>query len=163
MPIYMGIFDKPNVLNTALRGIVTVKGYEGWTELKGVALGTTQSSATAGTGGQSGKTTASEIVVSKLMDGASEVLSRPSSWRTGKLVAIAYVRRATPTLTMVLRDAVVTYRSLSGPGDSVTNEPMESITLNFSQITYNDLDKSPDTTRQSMQQLSDQWSDPAPS
>ena len=95
------------------------------------------------------------------MDGTSEVLSRPSSWRTGKLVAIAYVRRATPTLTMVLRDTVVTFRSLSGHGDSATNEPMESITLNFSQITYNDLDKSPDVTRQSLQQLSgaaaDSW------
>ena len=161
MPIYMGVFDKPNVLSKDIRGSVTAKGYEGWIELQSAALGTTQSSATAGTGGQSGKPTVSEIVVSKLMDGSSEVLSRPSSWRTGKLVAIAHVRRATPTLTMVLRDTVVTFRSLSGHGDSATNEPMEIITLNFSQITYNDLDKSPDVTRQSLQQLSDQWSDPS--
>jgi type VI protein secretion system component Hcp len=160
MPIYMGVFDKPKVLSKILRGSVTAKGYEGWIELQSAALGTTLSSATAGTGGQS-KTTASEIVVSKLMDGTTEVLSRPSSWRTAKLVAIAHVRRATPTLTMVLRDTVVTFRSVSGRGDSATNEPVEIITLNFSQITYNDLDTSPDVTRQSLQQLNDQWSDPS--
>jgi hypothetical protein len=50
---------------------------------------------------------------------------------------------------------------VSGRGDSATNEPVEIITLNFSQITYNDLDTSPDVTRQSLQQLNDQWSDPS--
>ena len=40
MPIYMGIFEKPNVLDKNFRGDVKAKGFEGWIELQSAQLGT---------------------------------------------------------------------------------------------------------------------------
>ena len=39
MPIYMGIFEKPHVLDRKFRGEVKAKGYEGWIELQSAPLG----------------------------------------------------------------------------------------------------------------------------
>jgi len=39
MPIYMGIFEKPHVLDRKFRGEVKAKGYEGWIQLQSAQLG----------------------------------------------------------------------------------------------------------------------------
>ena len=155
MPIYMGVFDAPNVLSKDFRGSVTAKGYEGWIELKSANVRAQRSIAAAGNGGGTGKSTASEIVIYKLMDSTSGALFRESSWGKGKLVVIAFVRRGQPTMTMILRDTLVSDRGMAGHDGIARSEPTESLTLNFTQITYNAQDKSPDVTRQSLHQLSD--------
>ena len=40
MPIYMGIFEKPNVQDRNFRGEVKAKGFEGWIELQSAQIGT---------------------------------------------------------------------------------------------------------------------------
>ena len=46
MPIYMGIFEKPHVLDRKFRGEVKAKGYEGWIQLQSAQLGTNRHTTT---------------------------------------------------------------------------------------------------------------------
>ena len=39
MPIYMGIFEKPNVQDRNFRGEVKAKGFEGWIQLQSAQIG----------------------------------------------------------------------------------------------------------------------------
>ena len=152
MPIYMGFFDAPNVLNRNLRGNVTAKGYEGWIELESAQMGANRTVPSAA-GKGAGKVHVSEIQVTKLQDAASSALFRESLQGKGKMVVIAFVKDGAEYMTIVLRDALISSYSVSGHGGAASDRPMESLTLNFTQITYNTHDRSPDATRQAQQKL----------
>lgn len=155
MPIYMGFFDAPNVLNRSLRGDVTAKGYEGWIELQSAQLGSGRSiSSPSGSGGQgAGKIHFSDIQITKHQDAASAALFRQSIHGDGKMIVIVFVKDGSAYLTIVLRDALISSYSVSGHGGASSDRPMESLTLSFTQITYNTHDKAPDVTRQAQQKL----------
>lgn len=50
MPIYMGIFEKPNVLDKKFKGDVKAKEYEGWVELQSAQVGRSRRIASASAG-----------------------------------------------------------------------------------------------------------------
>ena len=166
MPIYMGIFEKPNVLARGLKGEVKAKGYEGWIELQSaqIAMGRHITSPTGRGSSREGTSPAlQEIVVTKLHDSVSAALFRETVQGTGKLIVIVFAKdAATPYLRLVLQDTLISSYSVSGHGgDSGTySQPMESLSLNFTTVTYETLPQSPDTTHSQMYQLSQQpsWS-----
>jgi type VI secretion system secreted protein Hcp len=154
MPIYMGFFDQPNVLSRTIRGDVTANGYEGWIELQSAQLGTNrQVTSASGRGTNRDQPSVSEIVVTKLMDSASTALFRQSTWGEGKMVVIAFVKDGTTYMTIILRDTLISSFSVSGHGGVSNAKPMESLSLNFSGITYNVQDKAPKVNEWSLQQM----------
>ncbi len=160
MPIYMGVFGKPNVLDRGFKGDVKMKGYEGWIELQSVQLGTTRN-ITSATGRGSNREAAApsvqEIVVTKLQDSVSTALFREAVNGTGKLIVIAFVKEdGTGYLKIVLQNTLISSYSVSGQGADNHARPMESLSLNFTKVTYETLPKSPDTTHSQMYQLSQQ-------
>ena len=79
MPIYMGIFEKPHVLDRKFRGEVKAKGYEGWIQLQSAQLGTNRNITTPtgrGTNREASAPATQEIVITKL-----RIRSRPLSTR----------------------------------------------------------------------------------
>src|SRR5687767_4501648 len=96
MPIYMGIFEKPNVLDKSFRGEVNAKGYEGWIELTSAQLGTHRNT-TGGTTGHGVDRGASvpavqEIVITKLQDSVTTALFKEARGGKGMLIVIAFVK-----------------------------------------------------------------------
>jgi len=145
MPIYMGVFDKPNILSRSIRGEVTAQGYEGWIELQSAQIGTPRTVKSGGSGGGTGRTPPlSEIVVTKLQDSASTALFRESINGEPKLVVLAFVKDGNVYMTIILRGTLISGFSTSGGGGDSHARPMESLTLNFAQIAYNAHDRSPD-------------------
>ena len=158
MPIYMGFFDQPNVLNKTLRGDVTAKGFEGWIELQSAQIGQNRSVMNptgSGTGRVTGRPAPTEITITKSQDAASTTLFRESMQGKGKLVVIAFVKDGTTYLTIVLRDTLISNYSLSGHGGMPDARPTESLTLNFTGITYNVQDKSPEVSTWPLRQASE--------
>jgi type VI secretion system secreted protein Hcp len=159
MPIYMGFFEKPNVLVRALRGEVTAEGFEGWIELQSAQLGTRRRITTAvGRGTNRDKPSISEIVITKEQDSVSVPLYR--AWRAseGKLVVIAFVRDGTTYMTVVLRDTLISNYATGGYRETYGKEvpPMESLSLTFSDITYDPKDKSPSVNTWSVQKKNEE-------
>ena len=71
MPIYMGIFDKPNVLDKNFRGGVKAKGYEGWIELQSAQIGVNRhitSQTGRGSNREASRPAVQEIVITKSQD-----------------------------------------------------------------------------------------------
>src|SRR5262245_56890073 len=130
MPIYMGVFDRPNVLSRVLRGEVKAKGFEGWIELTSAQLGQRRPM-TMASGGSTNRETepaVHEIQASKFMDSTSTALFKASLDGKGKLVIIAFVKEggSDASLTLVLQDAIVSsYVPWGG------EPPRDSFTLNF--------------------------------
>ena len=164
MPIYMGIFEKPNVLDKNFKGDVKAKGYEGWIELQSAQLGMNRSTPNPtgrGSGREGSAPTVQEIVVTKYQDSVSTALFREALSGSGKLFVIAFVKEdGTAYLKIVLQNTLITSYSVSGHGGDSHDKPMESLSLNFTKITYRDAPQSPDTTHSQMYQLSQQssWS-----
>lgn len=159
MPIYMGFFEKPNVLDRSLRGDVTAQGFEGWIELQSAQLGTRRQIVSArGRGTSKPQPSISEVVITKDQDSVSVPLYR--AWRSGegKLVVIAFVKDGTTSMTVVLRDATISSYSAGGAGHVYGKDakPMESLSLNFSSITFDPKDKAPAMNNWSVQQISEQ-------
>ena len=158
MPIYMGIFEKPNVLDKSFKGEVKAKGYEGWIELESAQIGTSRhiTSPTGRGSNREGSTPSiQEIVVTKYHDSASTALFREALNGHGKLIVIAFVKGDESVyLRIVLQDTLISSYSMSGHGGASHDRPMESLSLNFTKVTYETLPKSPDTTHSQMYQLS---------
>jgi type VI protein secretion system component Hcp len=79
MPIYMGIFEKPHVLDRKFRGGVKAKGYEGWIQLQSAQLGTNRNITTStgrGTNREASAPAIQEVVITKLQDSVSTALYR---------------------------------------------------------------------------------------
>ncbi len=87
MPIYMGIFEKPHVLDRKFRGEVKAKGYEGWIALQSAQLGTNRNITTStgrGTNREASAPTTQEIVITKLQELGLDRSLQGSSRRGGE-------------------------------------------------------------------------------
>ena len=158
MPIYMGIFEKPNVLDKSFKGEVKAKGYEGWIELESAQIGISRNMSNPtgrGSNREGTAPTVQEIVVTKNQDSVSTALFRAALDGSGKLIVIAFVKAdASAYLKIVLQNTLITSYSVSGHGGVSHDRPMESLSLNFTKVTYETLPQSPDTTHSQMYQLS---------
>jgi type VI secretion system secreted protein Hcp len=161
MPIYMGIFEKPNVLDKNFRGAVKAKGYEGWIELQSAQLGgghrNITSSAGRGTNREASAPAAQEIVITKLLDSVSTALFRESFDGSGKLIVIVFLKEdGTTSMKIVLQNTLISSYSVSGHGGIADSRPTESLALNFTNITFEMSPRSPDITHSQVYQLRQQ-------
>jgi type VI secretion system secreted protein Hcp len=129
MPIYMRVTK--NGL-PAIPGDVTAKGHEKWIELSSAQMGQFRS---VGANGAS-PPTVSEIGITKSMDSASTALFLQSLNGEGVTIQIDFVKSGgdgSTYLTFTLQNALISgyqpSRSRSGP-------PTESLTLNFTKMTF---------------------------
>ena len=134
MPIYMD-YD-------GVKGSVTAAGHEKWIELHSCQLGTNRhitSPTGRGENREASAPSVSEIVVTKSTDEASTGLFRESLWGEGKKVKIDFCKtdkdKFEPYLQLELENTMVSSYSVSSGGD----RPMESLSLNFTKITYNNI------------------------
>jgi len=160
MPIYMGIFEKPHVLDRKFRGEVKAKGYEGWIQLQSAQLGTNRNITTPtgrGTNREASAPATQEIVITKLQDSVSTALYRETLGGEGKLIVIAFVKEdGTTSMTLVLQNTLMSSYSVSGHGGVTDSRPTESLSINFTNITFEMSPTSPDTTHSQVYQLSQQ-------
>lgn len=140
MPIYMrydGI-DGP-----------VVRRKQKWIELRSLQLGTGRSANSAGgrgSGREAAAPSVSEIVVTKLQDAASTALFKAAVWGEGKKVVIHFVKddpqggpkvtERDPYLILELENVLISGFTASGAGGGSDGAPMESMSLNFTKITY---------------------------
>jgi len=134
MPIFLNYDGIP--------GDVTAAGHEKWIEVNsfqfGVGRGIT-SAASSSADREASAPSVSEIVVTKVLDAASTNLFRASLFGEGKTVKIDFCKtdkdKLEPYLQIELTDTLVSGLSLSSGGD----RPTESVSLNFTKITYNNI------------------------
>jgi type VI secretion system secreted protein Hcp len=125
-------------------GAVTAQGHEKWIELESAQLGIHRN-ITSATGRGSNREAAvpavSEIVVTKYQDCASANLFRASLWGEGKKVKIDFCKtdkdKFEAFLQLELENTMVSSYSSSGHGGDSNARPMESLSLNFTKITFN--------------------------
>ncbi len=160
MPIYMGIFEKPHVLDRKFRGGVKAKGYEGWIQLQSAQLGTNRNITTStgrGTNREASAPTTQEIVITKLQDSVSTALVREAVNGMGKLIVIAFVKEdGTTYMKIVLQNTLITSYNVSGHGGVGDSRPTESLSINFTKITFEMSPTSPNTTHSQVYNLSQQ-------
>jgi len=126
-----------------IKGDVTEQGHQQWIELSscqfgvGRAIGGTASGATKGR--EASLCSVSEIVVTKPADSSSQDLMREAMIGAvpGKKVTIEFVTtgqgdQAETYTKFELENCMISGYSVSGAGD----RPSESLTLNFTKITY---------------------------
>ena len=159
MPIYMGIFEKPHVLDRKFRGGVKAKGYEGWIQLQSAQLGTNRNITTStgrGTNREASAPAIQEVVITKLQDSVSTALYRETLGGEGKLIVIAFVKEdGTTSMTLVLQNTLISSYNVSGHGGGDLR-PTESLSINFTKMTFEMSPTSPDTTHSRVYQLSQQ-------
>ena len=160
MPIYMGIFEKPHVLDRKFRGEVKAKGYEGWIQLQSAQLGTNRNITTStgrGTNREASAPAIQEVVITKLQDSVSTALYRETLGGEGKLIVIAFVKEdGTTSMTLVLQNTLMSSYSVSGHGGVTDSRPTESLSINFTKITFEMSPTSPNTTHSQVYNLSQQ-------
>ena len=134
MPIYMHI--------EGITGSGTGK-YQGWIELESAQLSTNRvSSSSIGRNANREASTpsVSEIVVTKSTDVASSALFRESLSGQGKKVVIHFVKDDSkgqvPYLALELENTLISSYNVSGHGGASAAQPMESLSLNFTKVTY---------------------------
>lgn len=117
MPIYMKY--------EGIEGTSTGR-YRGWIELKSCQLGYRRST---------NPKSISEIFVTKVQDGASALLAREALSGEGKKVTIDFVSSAgcAPYLSIELENTLISSYRVS---DLNSDRPMESLSLNFTKISY---------------------------
>jgi type VI secretion system secreted protein Hcp len=127
-------------------GSVTAAGHEKWIELDSAQLGVNRHIASAtgrGSNREASAPSVSEIVITKVQDCASTSLFKASLWGEGKEVKIDFCKtdkdKIEPYLQVQLENTLVSSYSVSGHGggDGVHDRPTESLSLNFTKITYN--------------------------
>jgi type VI secretion system secreted protein Hcp len=135
MPIYMK-YD-------GIDGSVTADGHSKWIELESCQLGVHRNITSAtgrGTNREAGAPAVSEIVVTKAQDCASVNLFKASLWGEGKKVKIDFCKTDKDKLEVFLQveleNTLVSSYSASGHGGDSNARPMESLSLNFTKITY---------------------------
>ncbi|KAJ3062886.1 hypothetical protein HK102_008619 [Quaeritorhiza haematococci] len=134
MPIFMKI--------EGVKGSAVGK-YKDWIELHSAQLGSGRSvNSPTGRGAnrEASVPSLSEIVVTKSNDIASTQLFRLSLSGEGKKIVIHFVKEdgkgAVPYLALELENALISSYSVSGHGGAAGDRPMESLSLNFTKITY---------------------------
>jgi type VI secretion system secreted protein Hcp len=121
-------------------GDVTSEGHEKWIEVGSLQHGVGRgiSSPTGGSADREASApSVSEIVVTKSQDNASQGLFRASLDGEGKLVKIDFCRTKTgggqeAYMQLELENTMISGFSMSSGGD----RPSESLSLNFTKITY---------------------------
>jgi type VI secretion system secreted protein Hcp len=127
-------------------GDVTSAGHEKWIELSSLQWGCGRgmtSPTGSGSDRESSTPSVSEVVVTKVTDGSSSNLFRTSlgfgPGAEGKTVKIDFVKtdveKPEPYLQIELTNTLISGFSMSSGGD----RPSESLTLNFTKITYNNI------------------------
>jgi type VI secretion system secreted protein Hcp len=138
MPIYMKM--------DGVDGSVTAAGHEKWIELDSAQLGVNRhitNPTGRGTNREASAPAVSEIVVTKHQDCSSTGLFKASLWGEGKKVKIDFCKtdkdKIEPYLQIELENTLVSSYQVSGAGgtETVHPRPMESLSLNFTKITYN--------------------------
>jgi len=132
MPIYMNIDGIP--------GDVTAAGHEKWIEVNSFQWGTGRAISSPVGGSADREASApsvSEIVVTKASDNASTKLLAEALWGEGKLVKIDFCKTDKDKFEVYynyeLENTLISGYSLSSGGD----RPTESISLNFTKVTFN--------------------------
>src|SRR5688572_5892844 len=114
-----------------IKGPVTAKGHEEWIELESVQM--------AIHGSQGGKVpSTSEVAATKNQDSSSTDLYRAALSGEGVTVLIDFVKSGDPPevyLSVELTNTLISSYNLSGSGGG-HDRPMESFSLNYSQIKY---------------------------
>jgi len=97
-------------------------------------------------------------VITKLQDSVSTALYRETLDGEGKLIVIAFVKEdGTSYTTIVLQNTLISSYSVSGHGGGVTDSrPTESLSINFTKITFEMSPTSPNTTHSQVYNLSQQ-------
>jgi type VI secretion system secreted protein Hcp len=133
MPIYMKV--------DGITGMGTGP-HKGWIVLESCQLGVHRmSTSTTGAGAnrEASAPSVSEIVVTKKTDVASTALFRESLSGTGKKVQIDFVKDGdkaeVPYMTIILENTMVSGFNV-GHGGGVEKRPVESLSLNFTGISY---------------------------
>ncbi|WP_165252425.1 Hcp family type VI secretion system effector [Paludisphaera soli] len=134
MPIYMKI--------EGVKGSAVGK-YKDWIELSSAQLSSgrsVNSAAGRGVNREASAPSLSEIVVTKSNDIASTQLFQLSLRGEGKKVVIHFVGKDSkgevPYMALELENALISSYSVSGHGGTAGDRPMESLSLNFTKITY---------------------------
>jgi type VI secretion system secreted protein Hcp len=127
-------------------GSVTAAGHEKWIELQSCQMGVNRhvtNPTGRGENREAATPAVSEIVVTKDLDGSSPNLFRASLWGEGKTVKIDFCTtdkdKFEPYLQLELENTLVSSYSVSGHGGDSNARPMESLALNFTKITYNNI------------------------
>jgi type VI protein secretion system component Hcp len=115
MPVYMGIFDKPNVLNRSFRGGVTAKGFEGWMELQNFQFADARGA--TGPGAPAGGPPLPEVSVVKFLDASSALLFQEAYDPQPRLIVIAFVKEDKAYLTFFLQNATMSSYNSGGGGE----------------------------------------------
>jgi type VI secretion system secreted protein Hcp len=134
MPIYMN-YD-------GVTGDVTAKGHENWIELSSFQWGIGRG-ITSPVGGskdrEASAPSVSEIVVTKISDNSTTDMLKQSLTGDGKTVKIDFCKtdkdQFTPYYQIELDNTLISGLSFSSGGD----RPMESISLNFTKVTFTDI------------------------
>ena len=136
MPIYMKY--------EAIDGSVTAEGHQKWIELESCQLGVHRNITNAtgrGINREAAAPSVSEIVVTKAQDCSSTSLFKASLWGEGKKVKIDFCKtdqnKFEVFLQLELENTLVSSFNTSGHGGDGHARPMESMSLNFSKITFN--------------------------
>jgi type VI secretion system secreted protein Hcp len=144
MPIYMKY--------EGIDGSVTAKGHERWIELDSAQLGVNRhvtNPTGRGVNREASAPSVHEIVITKVQDCASTNLFKASLWGEGKKVKIDFCKtdkdKIEPYLQIELENTLVSSYSASGHGGGggVHDRPTESLSLNFTRITYNTIAMDP--------------------
>ena len=133
MPIYMKF--------EGIDGDVTTKGFEKCIELSSAQFGHTRAvTATGGESGRKGTPQVTELTLTKVMDQSSSDLFRESLAGEGKKVTLSFVTtgpdKSTPYLTVELESTLVSSFSVGSQGAGSDAKPVETLSLNFTKITY---------------------------
>jgi type VI secretion system secreted protein Hcp len=126
-----------------IKGAATEKGHKDWIELESCQLGVHRqmtSAAGRGSNREASQPSVSEIVVTKTQDCASADLFRAACSGQGKKVKIDFVKtdkdKLETYLTIEMENTMISSYSTSGHGGDGHSRPMESLSFNFTKITY---------------------------
>ena len=118
MPIYMKY--------EGIQG--TGKGkYSGWIELEGCQIGSPN---------RGGSVINFEVIVTKFLDNSSSRLVQEALSGTGKKVTIDFVMtgESVPYMSIELENVIITSYQVNGTSDP--DRPMETLSLNYTKISY---------------------------
>lgn len=135
MPIYMKY--------EGIKGDVTAEGFAEFIELSSFQWGVGRGIGApvgASKDREASAPSVSEITVTKTQDNASTFLLREALWGEGKKVEIKFIKtdkdKLEPYMEFELEETMVSGYSTSSGGD----RPTESLSLNFTKITFNNIE-----------------------
>ena len=95
-------------------------------------------------------------MITKLQDSVSTALYKEALRGEGKLIVIAFVKEdGTTSMTLVLHNTLISSYNVSGHGGG-NSRPTESLSINFTKVTFEMSPTSPDITHSLVYQLSQQ-------